>query len=149
MLCTLLVFGGITLNLRAGEANPAPPRVVGDKTTNGLPRLTFPYPAAQSYQMYSSDSVSDGYTLDTTSGEFLGPTWTVTNTGPMRFYRVGATPLSSNDVFIATVLNRLTYGPTPDDIDRIRAIGPEAFIAEQMAGESIAESINTDPRIVN
>jgi uncharacterized protein (DUF1800 family) len=148
VLCSLLVFG-IALNLGAGEANPAPPRITGDKTTNGQPRLVFPYPAAQSYQMYSTDNVTNAYTLDTTSGKFLGPTWIVTNNGPMRFYQVGATPMSSNDVFAATVLNRLTYGSTPGDIDRIRAIGPEAFIAEQMAGEAIADSINTDPPIVN
>src|SRR6185436_14511526 len=48
-----------------------------------------------------------------------------------------------------TVLNRLCYGPTPDDIDHIRAVGPEQFIAEQLAPENIIESIDTDPPITN
>ena len=134
---------------RAAEANPPPPHMTGGKTTNGLPRFVFPYPAAQQYEVFSAPSVTGPFTPDTTSGKFLGPTWIVTNGGPVRFYKVQATPMSSNDLFSANVLNRLTYGPTPDDIDHIRAVGPQQFINEQMAAEAIAESINTAPPIVN
>ena len=143
------VFLATISDLRAAEVNPAPPRITADKTTNGLPWLIFPYPAAQSYQVFSTDDVTNSYTLDTNSGRFLGPTWIVTNGEPARFYKVSATVMDSNDMFIATILNRLTYGPSPDDIDRIRSIGADAFIAEQMAGEAIADSINTDPAITN
>ncbi len=128
---------------------PAPPHIVGDKTTNGQPRLVFPYPGAQSYEILSADTVLGPFTPDTTSGRFLGPTFIVTNGSAMKIFKVGAVPMSSNDLFMATVLNRLTYGPTPDDIDHIRNIGADAFIAEQMAGELIPETIDTDTRIVN
>ena len=150
-ICTLaivFVLGNVR-PARAAEVNPPPPHMTGGKTTNGLPRFVFPYPAAQQYEVFSAPSVTGPFTLDTTSGKFLGPTWIVTNSGPMRFYKVQATPMSSNDLFAATVLNRLTYGPTPDDIDHIRAVGPQQFINEQMAAETIAESINTDPPIIN
>ncbi len=149
--CFLLFvfFGIIPTGARAGEANPPPPRILADKTTNGQPRLTFPYPAAQQYDMLSADDVTNLFTPDTTSGKFLGPTWIVTNGGPLRFYKVTATPMRSNDLFSATVLNRLTYGPTPDDIDHIRAVGPQQFINEQLAAEIISDTLNTDPPITN
>ena len=133
----------------AAEINPPPPHMTGGQTTNGQPRFAFPYPAAQQYEILSAPSVSGPFTPDTTSGQFLGPTWIVTNSGPMRFYKVSATPMSSNDLFAATVLNRLTYGPTPDDIDHIRAVGPQQFINEQMAADLIPDTLNTDPPITN
>jgi uncharacterized protein (DUF1800 family) len=44
------------------------------------------------------------------------------------------------------VLNRLTYGPTPDELKRIRQIGAEAYLAEQLAPWNITEDvINTHP----
>ena len=143
--CAITAIGG----LGAAEINPSPPQIIGSKTTNGEPRLVFPYPAAQRYDIFSAASVTDLFLPDTNSGRFLGPTWIVTNGGPMRFYKVSATPMSSNDLFVATVLNRLTYGPTPDDIDHIRAIGPQAFIDEQMAAEAISDTINTDVPLTN
>ena len=57
--------------------------------------------------------------------------------------------MSSNDLFTATVLNRLTFGPTPEDVEHIRAVGPQAFINEQMAFEGIPESVDTDQPTVN
>ena len=143
-VCFVMVFG-----VRAGELNPAPPRIVTDRTTNGQPRLVFPYPGAQQYHVFSANEVTNVLAADTNSGRLLGPSWIVTNGEPSRFYRVGVTPMSSNDLFAGTVLSRLTYGPTPNDIDRIRAVGPQAFINEQMAAEIITDTINTDPPITN
>ena len=147
-ICGLVILFALE-NLRAAEANPPPPHMTGSKTTNGQPRFVFPYPAAQQYEILSAPSVTGPFTPDTTSGKFLGPTWIVTNSGPMRFYKVQATPMSSNDLFAANVLNRLTYGPTPDDIDHIRAVGPQQFISEQMAAEAIPDTLNTDAPIIN
>ena len=145
----LLLFSGNFFHVGAAEANPAPPRITVGLGTNGQPRLFFPYPAAQQYNILSSDQVTNTPLPDIDSGQLLGPAFLVTNGGPMKFYRVNVTPMSSNVLFAATVLNRLTYGPTPDDIDHIRAVGPDAFIAEQMAGETISESIDIDPPLTN
>ena len=134
---------------RAGDANPAPPRITITTSSNGQPQFAFPFPAAQQYNVLSSGNVTNLFGTDLTSGRLLGPTWIVTNGGPARFYSVTVTPLSSNDLFAATVLNRLTYGPTPDDIDHIKAVGPQAFINEQMAAQTITDTINTDPPITN
>ena len=150
IFCLSLFCAAASLpKMQAAEVNPAPPRIVADWTTNGLPRFVFPYPAAQQYQIFSSADATSGMTLDTTSGKFLGPTWIATNGDAMRFYSVSATPMSSNDLFMATVLNRLTYGPTPDDIDHIRAVGAQQFIDEQMAADAIPDSINVTPLVTN
>lgn len=134
---------------RAAEANPAAPTLKVEQTTNGAVRLSFPmYPGAQGYSFSTSGDVTN-LTPSSTAGRPYGQPWTVTNPGPAGFFKLAVTPMSSNDLFAATVLNRLTYGPTPDDIDLIRTIGPEQFIAEQLAPESIVESINTDPPITN
>jgi len=137
-----------TIDASAAEANPAPPSIRGDVTSNGLPRFSFPYPAAQGYTVYGAPEVGGPYTTPV-SGLLSGPTFTVTNPAVRSFYRVSATPMSSNALFSATVLNRLTYGPSPADVERIASIGPEQFIAEQLAPEGIAEDLDTAPPIVN
>jgi uncharacterized protein (DUF1800 family) len=50
--------------------------------------------------------------------------------------------MASNDLVAATALNRLAYGPTPEEWDRVRAIGPQAYIDEQLAPETIADEID-------
>jgi uncharacterized protein (DUF1800 family) len=150
VLCACLVIGhAFSTVVRAAETDPGPPIITQDRWTNGQLRLSFPVPAAQQYNVLSSTDVTSPFTPDTNSGKLLGPSFVVTNGNPWRFYKVSATTMSSNDVFMATVLNRLTYGPTPDDLDHIRAVGADAFIAEQLAWDTINESIDTDPPITN
>ena len=136
-----------TLTLVAAESNPQAPVGVAD-IYQGKPRISFPYPGADLYQFFSATNPAGPY-LPNNSGLQMGLSLLVTNPNSARFYQATVTPMSSNDLFAATVLNRLTYGPTPDDIDRIRAIGPEQFIAEQMAAENITDTLSTDPVITN
>lgn len=131
----------------AADAVPEPPRITTSLTTNGLPKLSFPYPAAQEYSVFGASDPAGPYLP--AQGRLVGPTFTVTNGGPIGFFRVGVTPVSSNAIFTANVLNRLTYGPTPDDIARITAIGPEAFIEEQLASDTIAENLDSQAPITN
>ena len=67
-----------------------------------------------------------------------------TNSLPRQFYGVEASQLSSNALLSYNVLNRLAYGPTPDDIERVvtgpTPIGPQAFITEQLAPENIVNT---------
>src|SRR5213075_265737 len=72
-----------------------------------------------------------------------GTSFRVTNTTPYRFYRIGATGMSSNDLLTANVLNRLAYGPTPDELERVRAIGPQAYIDEQLAPQNIPNTYDS------
>src|SRR5205085_12503512 len=77
-----------------------------------------------------------------TAGVLSGTTFKVTNTQPMRFYSLTATPMSSNDLLTVNLLNRIAYGPTPDELARVKAIGPQAYINEQLAPEAITETID-------
>ena len=148
--CSVLIFSGaIPPGARAADANPPLSRLTLDKTTNGSLRLTFPlYPAAQRYDFSSSVNVTN-LLPDTNAGKPYGLPWIITNGAPTGFYKLTVTPMPSNDLFSATVLNRLTYGPTPDDIDHIRAVGPQQFITEQLAAEIITDTLNIDPPITN
>lgn len=132
----------------AAEANPPPPAITITKDTNGFPLLVFPFPATEQYTVYGSDSPSGPF-VTPVPGVLSGPTFVVTNGMPLGFYRVSAMPMTSNALLSATVLNRLTYGPSPADIERIAAIGPEAFIEEQLKADEIVEDLDTTPAITN
>ncbi|HXJ55121.1 MAG TPA: DUF1800 family protein [Verrucomicrobiae bacterium] len=67
-----------------------------------------------------------------------GYSWGTSNTQPNLFFRLTQAQLSSNELLSANVLNRLAYGPTPDELARVQLIGPQAYIDEQLAMESIA-----------
>ena len=137
------------LPARAGDANPAWPVIVINRTTNGQPRLVFPYPAAGRYEVLSAPDPRGPLVPDPSSGVLLGPSFSVTNRDPAWFYRVRVTPLAPEELLAATVLNRLCYGPSPADIDHIRAVGAEAYIQEQLAGEMLPDTLNVDPSITN
>src|SRR5258708_38564164 len=51
--------------------------------------------------------------------------------------------MSSHALLTARVLNRLAYRPTPDELERVAAIGPQAFIDEQLAPENLKETMDT------
>ena len=145
----LLFFVASVPTVLAGEINPPPPRITIKPGTNGPAQLDFPYPAALQYNIYSAPQAGQPFVPDATSGLLLGPSLLVSSGNPNRLYRVSVTPMSSNDILKATVLNRLTYGPTPDDIERINSIGPQDFINEQLAWHSIADDLDSAPPIVN
>ncbi|HEU0040391.1 MAG TPA: DUF1800 family protein, partial [Verrucomicrobiae bacterium] len=149
--------------LRATD--PPPPIIESFTSTGAVKTLQFPpYPAAQAYTFYSATNLSSPFTAN--SNFVLSPfitgytvitnnatnVVTVTNyayewrypnaTAPSEFYRVGVTPLSSNALLTATVLNRLAYGPTPDELERVASIGPQAYIDEQLNMDGIPETID-------
>ncbi len=141
---------GSSLPALAGEPNPAAPSVtsVSLAPNNQLKLQWTPYPAAEEFKVFSTGDLFSPFT-ENTSGTVLGYEWTGPLAGPSGFHRVSVTPLSADALLSATVLSRLTYGPTPAEVDRIAAIGPQAYIDEQLAVEGIEESLDTDPPIVN
>ena len=48
-----------------------------------------------------------------------------------------AIPSAADDRAIAHVLNRLSFGPRPGDLERVRAMGLEAYVEEQLHPERI------------
>lgn len=132
---------------------PAP--VITNFNLNGAQKnLRFaPYPAAAAYMILSTTNLAQPFAANTNfifspyvsstnvNGTNYGYEWRATNaTGLSDFYRVQVTPLSSNALLTANVLNRLAYGPTPDELARVTAIGPQAFISEQLAPWAVTEN---------
>jgi len=52
-----------------------------------------------------------------------------------------------SDQKILHVLNRLTYGPAPGDVERVRDMGVAAFIAEQLEPDAIPQSKELSARL--
>lgn len=112
-------------------------------------------PAAQSYTILSATNLANSLTPNpnfilapyimsaSTNGTNYGYEWRITNTAPSGFFRVSVTPLSSNALLVANVLNRLAYGPTPDELVRVTSNGPQSFINEQLAPWTITEDVES------
>lgn len=122
-----------------------------------------PFPGAQSYTLYSATNASGPFTINTNF--LLAPyitgfttniitntpvlvtnfayEWRLTNaTAPAAYYRISALSMSSNAMLAGHVLNRLAYGPTPDELKRVKLIGPQAYINEQLNFEGIPDSLD-------
>ena len=50
--------------------------------------------------------------------------------------------LSSNDLLRANILNRLAYGPTPDELARVALLGAQAYIDEQLQPQNIPDTFD-------
>lgn len=136
----------------SSPANPQPPSIRELHVHGDEKNLRFPfYPAAESYTILSASNPAAAFTADagftlspyvvsaSTNGTNYHYEWRATNSHASSFYRLAVTPMASNALLAATILQRLTYGPTPDELDRIQAVGPEAYLAEQLAPWTIAE----------
>jgi uncharacterized protein (DUF1800 family) len=139
---TLIAFAAYLLPCFAAD-NPAP--IIKTVTvSNGVKTVTFtPAPAIDRYMVQSSTNVAAPFSNDT-SGVLNDMTFRVTNSLPTRFYNVAATPMSSNALLAANILNRLAYGPTPDDLLTV-SNAPQAYINQQLAPETITETIDNLP----
>lgn len=126
----------------AASEIPSAPSVRSLTLTNGQARLTFqPAPAVEQYHVLQSSTLGGEFSeaLGVRKDfDWIGPA----PTRDASFFRVEATPMSTNDLLTATVLHRLAYGPTPDDLARVRAMGPDAYIAEQLAPETVSTDLD-------
>lgn len=134
-------------------ADPAPPEINSVVISGDQKNLRItPSPGAQAYQFYSATNAQGPFATDTNfvlRSYITGYSTNYTTNGPVTvtnlayeyrrtnfpassgFFRMSATPLSSNVVAAATVLNRLAYGPTPDDLQTY-GNNPQAFINQQL-----------------
>src|SRR6185295_5007674 len=115
---TLVLTGGSVL-----AANPPPPVINTITTSNGQMRINWiPSPAAQQYKMFRADDLSQPWVEDV-SGSVNGFDWFAPLGSGVGFQRLQVVPMSDTDLLIANVLNRIAYGPTPDELERVRAMG--------------------------
>ena len=131
-----------TLSVARAQVAPPPPPSITNITLNGSQRVLrwTPFPAAQSFKVFSTPDLRQPF-IEDASGAVSGYSWTGTNTSPARFFRLDTTPLDSNALVTATVLNRLAYGPTPALLDRFKTESIANYIAEQLAPETVTETV--------
>lgn len=135
---------GVGLGLSAQIAGP-----IHLSITNGVKHLELPLvPGVDEYKVLRSTDLGQPFTLST-GGSLSGYDWTEAGQHPFEFFRVEMKPKDTNEIALANVLNRLAYGPTPDEIARIKSIGVDAYIREQLAPETIDESLDIDKVVSN
>ncbi len=129
----------------AVDSTPGP-RITSLTVTGPQKRLRFaPSPGTEQYKVFRTDDLAAPFVEDT-SGTFAGFDWTSPLLTPMGFYRLQAIPMTPETVTAANILNRVTYGPTPDEITRVLSIGVDAYLNEQLAPESIPDDLDApDP----
>jgi uncharacterized protein (DUF1800 family) len=129
--------------------DPGPPVINSAAIINSQKRIQWnPYPAAVQYKISHSDNLLGPFSEDS-SGTMAGYDWTAPLIGSGGFYRLQVVPMSANDLLLSTVLNRLAYGPTPDEIERVKAMRPQAYIDEQLVPELIQENLDIDTVVTN
>lgn len=131
----------LAATVHAQVAPPASPSIT-NFTLNGSQRVLrwTPFPAAQSFKIFSTTDLRQPFTEDA-SGLVTGYSWTGTSASTARFFRLDTTPLDTNALVTATVLNRLAYGPTPPLLDRFKTNSIDLYIAEQLAPETVTETV--------
>ena len=135
--------------LAARSTSPPPPDIRSFQRNGQQVQLDWtPYPAAAGYRIQKAPSPADPF-VDDPLGLLTGFSWQGNSATATGFYRVVADPISDEALLTANVLNRLAYGPTPDDLERIlsgpKPIGANAYIAEQLAPEGLPDTLDTEP----
>ena len=125
---------------------PPAPRLTGPRITNQNVQLEWqPYPSAEAYRIFRADPAAPWAFLEESNGIATGGSaWSGPLQSPSSLYQLRVTPVNTNDVFAVTLLDRLGYGPSPDDLERVKAMGPTNYLQEQLTPETITESLSID-----
>jgi uncharacterized protein (DUF1800 family) len=132
------------LPLSASEPVPA---LAGVSVSGQHTIVSFvPFPSVIAYTLSTTDDLMHGTWTPATQGVQYGYTWQTTNWPGQGYFRLELTPLASNRVLAATLLNRLAYGPKPGDIETV-STNPWAYAKAQLAPETLTETIDDDPLV--
>ncbi|MFM7805216.1 MAG: hypothetical protein ACKPGK_12060 [Verrucomicrobiota bacterium] len=125
------------------------PDILSLTWSEGRPSLEFRLlPSISEYRVRGGSTPSaTGPGATVVPGDQAGNRWTAGTTagGDSGFYRMEAVPLPSETVRSGTLLHRIAYGPTPDDLDRLAVLGTDAYLEEQLAPETISEELDRVP----
>lgn len=135
---TYALFSAVTGSADDGSA-------VLNFTTQGQAIVRFgPIPSALTYRVEQTSALGEPFSqrTDGTLGIFQ---WTGTQpeTADTGYFRISAQTIPGADLAAFNLLNRIAYGPTPDELERVQRLGPDAFIAEQLAAESLPDTTDT------
>lgn len=139
----LLALGGVGWVAAAGEL---PVRVEGLTLTNGQVHLPLPKVVAMDWWTVEATPALGQPFEPATGTPPQGYVWSGPTPGPSAFYRLRGESLSPEALWAVVALNRLAYGPTPDLLERVltgpRAMGVAAYVAEQLAPETIPDALD-------
>ena len=144
VLSAVVLTGLIASSLRLKAEETAGPVLGGVRVgSDGTATVSFePYPATVEYQLLRAPRLGAAFTLDS-AGVMNGFSWTGSlGAEATGFFELRAVELSPAQLAATTLLQRISYGPTPDELERVRGIGPEAFLAEQLKPESVNEDLD-------
>lgn len=112
------------------------------EAVTGRPKVGFsPAPGAADYRLLSAPEVTGPFSPTAASRD--GLSLTGVDFGADRgFLRVDSLPIPTAESAAVNLLHRIAYGPTPDELNRVRAMGPDAYVAEQLAPENIVETLD-------
>lgn len=128
-----------------GLAQDAPLSLV--VSNNGVKVLRWPLmPGLDSHQFRAGSSLDS---MGAVSPLLIGKTpsgyvFSTSNQLAQQYYSLRLQLMSEDDVLIANLLNRIAYGPTPDELERVRAMGGEAYLNEQLAPENVPATATPD-----
>jgi uncharacterized protein (DUF1800 family) len=138
----------LPLQLPAADADAGPLHL--NINSNGLKTVTWPRPLVPALEVnqlragiYLTNLVPITSAAITTATN--GYSFSVSSSPDTLFFSLTQGQMTSNALLAASALNRLTYGPTPDELERITAIGPQAFIDEQLNMEALPEPMDETP----
>ena len=143
---SLVGFFSVLASIVGLSADPGTsPSLLGSlQTVGGVEQLGLrfePQPAVEAYELQRSPGV--GLPFERVPGGPSGFQWTVSlGSEPSGFYRLQTRDLDADFLWGTTLLHRIAYGPTPDELDRVRRIGPEAYIQEQIAPDGVLETLD-------
>lgn len=148
-MTTLRAGWAFCLTLALGRVLAETPDILSLGWSDGRPSLEFRLiPSVSEYRVRGGTTpTATGAAAAAVPGVQAGNRWTASSPagGDSGFYRLEALPLSPETVRSGTLLNRIAYGPTPDELDRLATIGTDAYIEEQLAPETITENLDTPP----
>src|SRR5688500_10108867 len=108
-------------------ADPPPPSLTLT-VTNTLKTVTWPrtlLPALEQNALFVATTNLTNSTAVPPAAIAANPSgyvYRTATTAPHQFYSLALLQMSSNDLLRANVLNRLAYGPTPDELERVATI---------------------------
>lgn len=137
-------LGALALGFSSGATaqQSETPVIHSIEAVGGRPKVGFsPAPGATDYRLLSAPDVTGPYSPTAATRE--GLSLTGGDFGADRgFLRVDSVTMPAGDAAVVNLLHRIAYGPTPDELERVRALGPDAYVAEQLAPENIVETLD-------
>jgi uncharacterized protein (DUF1800 family) len=142
------IFAVLIVSLIAAGAvdnTPVFPLPLEISRSNNLTIIHLPrIPGIDAWALSLSTNL-DGPFVDAAPGELWNYLWndaTVQNSSG--FFRAGIQPMPAENIYEANLLHRIGYGPTPDDLERIKTLGEDTYLAEQLSPELIQENLDFD-----